>query len=528
MTLHAATDTPVLALSGLTRRYGEVVAVDNLSLTLRRGEVVALLGENGAGKSTVVNMVSGMTQPDAGTIALRGRPCRLPSARAALEAGIGVVHQHYALVGSFTVAESLALGEVSGRLDRAALAARVSAVATEAGLSIDPDAMIGSLDVAGQQRVEILKALARDIDLLVLDEPAAVLTPEDAERLFAMVKRLRDRGVAILLITHRLADVFSICDRAAVMYRGRLVADRPVAGLTAGELVSLMIAGQSGASAAAALAQTATGDLSADGQPEVHPQSHAPAGPMVMRVQDVGLRRANGSVAVSGISFNLHAGEILAVAGVDGNGQAELVRCMAGMDRPFAGLILLDDARSDMPRTWTPAQLRKLGVAHVPDDRRRHAIAPGLGLLDNFLVSHVPVGRFLRRGLVQYRSARAQTETAIASYGIRSTGPDQPIGRLSGGNQQKLVLARELSAEPRVILAAHPSRGLDIRTIAFVQDRLRAERDRGAAILLVSADMGEIRGLADRVIVFASGKARGPVALPQTSEAELGAWMAGH
>lgn len=521
-------EPPVLALSGLTRRYGDVVAVDALSLTLRRGEVVALLGENGAGKSTVVNMVAGMTQPDAGTIAIRGEPRRLTSARAALGAGIGVVHQHYALVSSFTVAESFALGEVAGRLDRPALAARVRGLAAEAGLSVDPEAMIGSLDVAGQQRVEILKALARDIDLLVLDEPAAVLTPDDAERLFAMVRRLRDRGVAVLLITHRLADVFSVCDRAAVMHRGRLVADRPVAGLTAAELVSLMIAGVPDAAAAAALARTATGDLSPDGHAPAPPAPHPPAGPAVMRVRDVTLRRANGSVAVAGVGFDLHAGEILAVAGVDGNGQTELVRCMAGLERPAAGRITLEAATSDDPSGWTPGHLRALGVAHVPDDRRRHAIAPGLGLLDNFLLSHVPIGRYLRRGLVDRVQGRADTEAAIAAFGIRATGPDQPVGRLSGGNQQKLVLARELSAQPRVVLAAHPSRGLDIRTIAFVQDRLRAERDRGAAILLVSADMGEIEGLADRVIVLAGGTARGPVPLAQTTRAEVGAWMAGH
>jgi ABC-type uncharacterized transport system ATPase subunit len=525
MTTTAGVDgSPVLSLTGLTKRYGDIVAVDTLSLTLRRGEVVALLGENGAGKSTVVNMVSGMTRPDAGTVAIKGHPTVLPTARAALQAGIGVVHQHYALVGSFTVAESFALGEDAGWIDRAALASRVRAIAEDVGISVDPNAVIGSLDVAGQQRVEILKALARDIDILVLDEPTAVLTTEDAERLFAIVRRLRDRGVCVLLITHRLSDVTAICSRAAVMHRGRLVADRPVAEVTPDELVSLMISGTPDSAAPAALKRTATGEIPVTAK---RLGATAPAATL-MSVTDVTLRRPNGSLAVEGVRFDLRAGEILSVAGVDGNGQAELVRCMAGLDRPFAGDISMEALTSSDVGLWTPGQLRKLGVVHIPDDRRRHAIASDLGLVDNFLLSHLPIGRYLRRGLVDRLQARADTEDAIAEFSIRTTGPDQAIGRLSGGNQQKLVLARELAEKPRVILAAHPSRGLDIRTIAFVQDRLRAERDRGAAILLVSAEMSEIMGLSDRVIVFAARKARGPVAIAETSEAEVGSWMAGH
>ena len=501
----------VLSLSGLTKRYGEVLAVDGLSLDLKRGEVLALLGENGAGKSTVVNMVSGMTQPDGGTIAIRGEVRRLASARAALDAGVGVVHQHYALVSSFTVAESFALGGELGRLDRASLSARVRAVAEDAGISIDPDAMIGSLDVAGPRQARPAPPPP--------PAPAAVLTAEDAERLFAMVRRLSARGVAVLLITHRLSDVFTVCDRAAVMHRGRLVADKPVSETTRDELVSLMITGRADAEASIDMA-VRTETIAAE-----------PSGEAVVRVSGVALRRPNGSLAVEGVEFELRAGEILAVAGVDGNGQAELVRCMAGLDRPAQGLIALDQSEQEAfvgDARWLPGLLRGLGVAHVPDDRRRHAIAPAMALTDNFLLSHLPVGRYLRRGLIDRAGAWKDTQAAITEFAVRTTGPEQPVGRLSGGNQQKLVLARELAAQPRVVLAAHPSRGLDIRTIAFVQARLRAERDRGAAILLVSAEMSEIMALADRVMVFAAGRARGPVRLSETSEAEVGAWMAGH
>jgi len=541
---------PRLHLVGLEKSYGAVRAVAGVDLAVAAGEVLAIVGENGAGKSTVVNMIAGMTAPDRGHIRMNGHLVVLDSARAARERGIGVVHQHYALVPGFTVAESLALGQTGpGRLDRRGLAARVRALADEVGIAIDPDARIGSLDVAGQQRVEILKALSRPVEVLVLDEPTAVLTPEDADRLFAVVSRLRARGVSVLLVTHKLSDVFRFCDRAAVMHAGRLVCDRPVADLTAQAVVSLMIAGTEDADEAAAMAGRLSGDFApvrgtgeaaapvpptepgpaaAEPDPEHGPLPGTEPAPAVLRVADVTLRRANGSVALAGLTFDLHPGEILAVAGVDGNGQSELVACLAGLARPAAGHVAFAGLDSREARGWTPGALRAAGLAHVPDDRRRLGIAGSLPLTENMILSHLVHPRYRRGPLLDRRRARADTETAIRDYAIRTTGPDQAIGLLSGGNQQKLVLARELLGAPVVLLAAQPSRGLDIRTIAAVQDRLRAARDRGAAILLVSADLGEIWRLADRVLVLAAGRAFGPVALAATSRARIGAWMAGH
>jgi len=519
---------PLLSLSGLVKRYGSTLAVAGVDLDLRPGEVLALLGENGAGKSTIVNMISGMATPDEGEMRLADRHLRFDSARAALAAGIGVVHQHYSLVPGFTVAEAFALGRGGlAPLDRAALRAEVRALGAQAGVAIDPDARIGSLDVAAQQRVEILKALALSPRILLLDEPTAVLAQEDAERFFAVVRRLRDAGTAVILVTHRLADVFAVCDRAAVMHAGRLVADRPVAGVTREDLVSLMIHGRTDAG------HVAPGVLSADLEADTAPAACAPApvpaaAKPVMVAEALELRRANGSLAVTGLGFDLRPGEILAVAGVDGNGQSELVACLAGLAQPARGAIRLGKLDSRDARGWTPRRLRAAGLAHVPDDRRRFALVGDMGLAENFLLGRSRAPRYLRRGLIDRRRLRADLVEAVRGYDIRGAGPGQTAGRLSGGNQQKLVLARELAGEPRILLAAHPSRGLDLRTIGFVQDLLRQRRAAGTAILLVSADLGEIWGLADRLLVLGGGRAHGPVETASVTRDEVGAWMAGH
>jgi len=522
------TPPPLLSLAGLVKRYGETLAVAGVNLDLRPGEVVALLGENGAGKSTIVNMISGMAVPDAGEIRLAGHEVRLASSRDALAAGIGVVHQHYSLVPGFTVVEAFALGRGGvAPLDRAALRAEVRALGQQVGITIDPDARIGSLDVAAQQRVEILKALALSPRILLLDEPTAVLTQVDADRFFAVVRRLRDTGTAVILVTHRLADVFAVCDRTAVMHAGRLVADRPVADVTREDLVSLMIHGRSDVGHMAPAVLTA--DIEADTAPAAcAPASVSATAEPVLMAEGLELRRANGSVAVAGLGFDLRPGEILAVAGVDGNGQSELVTCLAGLARPAQGSIRFGPLDSRDAQAWTSRRLRAAGLAHVPDDRRRLALVGDMELDENFLLGRSRAPRYLRHGLIDRRRLRADLDEAVRDYDIRSAGPGQTVDRLSGGNQQKLVLARELAGEPRILLAAHPSRGLDLRTIGFVQDLLRRRRAAGTAILLVSADLGEIWGLADRLLVLGGGRAHGPVETAGVTREEVGAWMAGH
>ncbi|PSJ56866.1 ABC transporter ATP-binding protein [Pseudaminobacter soli (ex Li et al. 2025)] len=507
---------PILALDGVSKSYGDVLAIDDVSLNIAVGEVFALIGENGAGKSTIVKMMSGEIAPSRGTIRVLGEKVAFSSPRDALARGISVVHQHYALVPDFTVAENFALGTAPlGRLDRSALNRRIRTLAASVGVEIDPDALVGSLDVAGQQKIEILKALAREPRFLILDEPAAVLSPEDADRLFLAIERIRRQGISVVLVTHRLADVFRICDRVAVMRMGRLVVEGDVTNFAPEDLISLMMTGERGAAlpsqpcARAATATAARGDTP------------------VLQVRDLELHRANGSVAVRSMSFDLAAGEILAVAGVEGNGQTELVRSIAGLERQACGSIGFSALEGELS-SHSPQALRQAGLAHVPEDRIHDGIVLTQSLAENLLLGHLHHPAFVRKGVIRRDSVVRQTTQVIQDYGIRTTGPMQPIGRLSGGNQQKLVLAREFMNDPCLLLAAHPSRGLDIRTSALVQGLLIEHRDRGAAILLVSADLDEIWAIADRVIVLSDTRMHGPVPIHETTRQEVGAWMAGH
>lgn len=511
----------VLALEGLTKCYGDLVAVDALDLRVGPGEILALIGENGAGKSTVVKMLSGMVRPDAGSIRIEDRKVEITTPRTAQSLGIGVVHQHYSLVSSFTVAESIALGQTPMiGFDRQGAIDRIEKISAETGIAIDPSARIGSLDVAGQQRVEILKALSNKVRMLVLDEPTSVLTPEDQTRLFDMLAHLCTLGVAVILITHKLADVYSVCQRVAVLHEGRKAADLPVGEVDREQLVSLMMTGKDDERTTTDERHQAASSNTAADTNATHP--------VRIEVRDVVLRRENGSDAARDVSFDLNAGEILGIAGVDGNGQAELVRCLAGLEQPASGTIKIAELESRNTRHWTPRRLRQAGLAHIAEDRQRFAILPSMALSENLLLSRFFLGRYNRGGFLDRSKAVTDTLEAIDDYKIRTSGPQQPIGRLSGGNQQKLVFARELMDGPIVILASHPTRGLDFRTIEMVQARLRTERDAGAAIILVSASLDEIWELADRILVMASGRSRGPIAKGDTTPAQIGSWMAGH
>ena len=509
---------PLIALRGVTKRFGPIVANRDVSFAVNGGEVLALVGENGAGKSTVVNLLSGLYRPDAGTIALGGEILSFASPADAVGRGIGVVHQHYTLIPALTVLDNIALAMPElggGRIDRKALAVRVDELAADLGFELRLAARTDTLDVANQQRVEIVKALIRKVRVLLLDEPTAVLGPRDKERLFAMVRRLKSHGVAVLLVTHKLEDIDAVADRVVVLRAGAVVADEPAATLSHAAIVELMI-GSRDPTLAAEL-ERPVGDI----------EVASAAGDEVGRLVEVTLRRPNGSLAVEGLNAALRASEILAVAGVDGNGQAELVRCLAGVDSPASGSVEVLGLQPSGSHRLTADRVRQAGLAHIPDDRRHNAIIERLDLADNFLLGNTHDARFWRRGMVRYRPLVDEVKRWIAAFDIRTTGPRQRMAALSGGNQQKFVVARELAHQPRLLIAAHPSRGLDIRTVHFVHEQLRRERERGAAILLVSGDLDEVLSLADRILVLAAGRAFGPFDRGAVSLSEIGAFMAG-
>lgn len=506
---------PLVEYRAVTKRFGAVIANREVSFAVRRGEVLALVGENGAGKSTVVNVLSGLLRPDAGDVAIDGRTRSFASPANAASAGIGVVHQHFTLVPTLSGLDNVALSlpELGlGRLGREGLRERIRVVADRLGFTVELDRPVGTIDVAAQQRIEIVKALMRDVRLLLLDEPTAVLGPDDKVHLFRTVDRLSDEGVAVLFITHKLEDVVAVANRVVVLRNGAVVADAEASGLTPADIVRHMV----GAGDAAAAEAIARGT----------PVAAHERGAAVCRISGLTLKRANGSLAVSGVDFQIHAGEIVAVAGVDGNGQSELVRCLAGIDRPAAGLVECLGERSD-GAGWRPARLRRRGLAHVPEDRRRTGIVAGMTLARNYLLGHLADPALHRFGLIREATLERTVAARLAAFDVRSRGPAERMETLSGGNQQKVVLARELDGELKFLLAAHPSRGLDVKTIRFVHCLLDDCRRAGKAVLLLSSDLDEILALADRVVVFAGGRSVGPAVTAEVGRQGIGGWIAG-
>jgi simple sugar transport system ATP-binding protein len=511
--------TALVTLEGVTKRFGAGVANRAVDLAVRPGEVLALVGENGAGKSTIVNMLSGLLLPDEGRILVDGEPVRLTSPALSVAAGIGVVHQHFTLVPTLSGLDNIALAMPElglGRLSRKALGVAVDAAAKTLGLTFDATTRVEGLDVAQQQRIEIIKALIHKVRLLILDEPTAVLGPDDKAHLFATIRRLKAEGTAVILITHKLEDIFAVADRAVVLRNGAVVANSATAELTSDDVVLHMVGSGDRMQARAIVA----GDDRVRGTSVARPE-------IVCSIADLTLRRTNGSVAVSGLTLDLHGGEIVAVAGVDGNGQSELMRVVAGMDMPDGGTVECL-GRSSAGSGWTATKLRRAGVAHIPEDRRRSGIVGEMSLARNYLLRHSERPSLVRRGLLRDGALQRLVGERMSMFDVRARNPDERIDRLSGGNQQKFVLARELDGEPRLILAAHPSRGLDIKTIRFVHRLLEDARDAGKSVLLVSSDLDEILQLADRIVVFAGGRVFGPARRDAIGRDEIGAWIAGH
>ncbi len=504
----APAGVPALELRGIDKRFGPVHANRAVDLVVAPGSVHGLIGENGAGKSTLMNVVYGFHRADAGEIRVAGRPVELRAPRDAIAAGIGMVHQHFMLVDNFTVLENVVLGAEGGALLGAGLKRarrRLEALARDYALDVPLDAVLAELPVGLQQRVEILKALYRDARILVLDEPTAVLTPQEADALFRMLRRLRDEGKSVVLVTHKLREIMAVTDRVTVMRQGAVVANLATSGTSAAELAEKMI----GRSLLPRVEKT-----------PAHP------GDPLLTVNGLEVRDRFGVARIREVSFELRAGEIVGVAGVSGNGQSELLEALAGLREPSRGSIRLD-GRDLVAERVDPRARRRLGLAHVPEDRLRMGLVASFSAEANAILGYQDLPRYNRGGLLRPAVIRAECERRMAAHDVRPPAPGRRITAFSGGNQQKLVLAREIEADPRVLLVGQPTRGVDIGAIEFIHRRLLALRDAGKALLLVSVELDEILALADRILVLHAGAIAGHLRRDEATEEKLGLLMAG-
>ena len=497
---------PLLELRGITKRFPGVLANDRIDLTVEKGEIHALLGENGSGKTTLMNILYGLYQADAGEIYLDGRPLRIKSPGQAIDAGIGMVHQHFMLVQAFTVTENVILGMRSKReplLGLAQAEAEVKALSERYGLKVDPKAKIWQLSVGEQQRVEILKALHRQARLLILDEPTAVLTPQETEELSAILRSLAAEGRSIIFITHKLNEVMGVSNRVTVLRGGRVIDTVETARTNEAELARMMV-----------------------GREVVFRIDKRPAEPGEVILQIDGLKATNQKrlPALRGLSLKVRAGEILGIAGVDGNGQHELVECIVGVRRPDAGRVLIcgQDAAGRSPR-----QVSQMGVGLIPADRHHQGLVLSLQLAENVMFGNFYCEPYSRRGFLRLGKMVEIADRLIKDYDIRTPSCTVEVRNLSGGNQQKVVLARELSRSPRLLIAALPTRGLDVGATEFVHRRILEARDQGAAVLLISTELEEILSLSDRIAVMYEGEIMGVVPRETADVNELGLMMAG-
>jgi simple sugar transport system ATP-binding protein len=495
-----------LELRGITKRFPGVVANDDVNLTIRTGEVLALVGENGAGKSTLMNILYGLYHADEGQIFIDGEPVKFESPGDAIAAGIGMVHQHFMLVPVFTVAENVVLGvePIKGlSLDRRKAAADVEEISSTYGLGLEPDALIEDLPVGIQQRVEISKVLFRDAEIVVFDEPTAVLTPQEIDDFFRIVESLKESGRGIVFITHKLTEALRIADRISVLRRGKTVGEADPAEIDEVGLAEMMV-----------------------GRPVQLVVDKAPAHPgdTILQVREMHVVDADRRTLVDHTSFDVRSGEIVGVAGVQGNGQTELVEAITGLREILSGTVSVDGV--DVTDA-TPREVHDSAVAHIPEDRQRSGLVGEFSVAENLVLTRYHSAEFSSGLTMNWSRVRENAEQLVEQYDVRTPSIDTPAGTLSGGNQQKVIVARELSRELRLVIASQPTRGVDVGSIEYIHAQIVAARDEGAAVLLVSTELDEVMALADRVIVLFRGRIVADLPRESTTHSEVGLYMAG-
>jgi ABC-type uncharacterized transport system ATPase subunit len=498
---------PILELKGITKSFPGVLANDRINLTLNKGEIHALLGENGAGKTTLMNILYGLYDPDEGEIFVNGKRISIKSPRDAIAQGIGMVHQHFMLVPVFTVTDNVMLGDetirLGGFLDRKTPADRIREISNEYHLDVNPDSYVRDLPVGVQQRVEIIKLLYREADILILDEPTAVLTPQEVDELFTIMRSLVESGKSIIFITHKLREVLSFADRITVIRAGKVVGSTTPAEADQNQLAAMMV----GRDVSLEVEKT---------PPHVKD--------IVLQVKDLVVLNDLHHVAVNRVSFEVHGGEILGIAGVQGNGQTELVKALTGLSHPAEGTItLLGQAISKA----TPRTITELGSAHIPEDRQRDGLVLKATVADNLVLNTYYLNPFAHGIYVQEDQVLDNAKQVIDNFDIRTPSPLIPVGSLSGGNQQKVIVGREFSRPIKFLVASQPTRGLDVGSIEYIHNRLIEKRDAGCAILLVSTELDEILELSDRIAVMFGGEIIAIVKAKEATKEGIGLLMAG-
>ena len=494
-------------LRGITKRFPGVVAAEGVDLSVTDGGVHALLGENGAGKSTLMNILFGLYRPDEGEILLDGEPLRARSPADAIAAGVSMVHQHFMLVPVFTVAENVILGTeptgALGRIDRDEARRRVAELSERYGLAVDPDARVEDLPVGVQQRVEILKALYRDARCLILDEPTAVLTPQEIDDLMGIIRQIVASGRSVIFISHKLREVLGVADRITVLRSGRVVGHTTPAEADDQALATMMVGHDV--------------QLVVDKDP-------ADAGEPVLQVEGLQVDDARGQRVVKGVSFEVRAGEILAVAGVQGNGQTELIEALTGLRAPAGGSVRLDG--TDVTGA-PPGRLFESGLAHVPEDRQRDGLVGSFGVASNLVLTQIGQAPFSRRSRIDRRAVREHAERLVREFDVRTPSIDTEVSTLSGGNQQKVIVAREFFHARRLLVLSQPTRGLDVGSIQYIHRQVVAKRDEGIAVLLSSSELDEVLALADRIAVVYGGEIVGVLDRAEADRERVGLLMAG-